>query len=320
MWERFGWPIRILRGPRITEQMRARGLPTYDPIFVFAPNGRAYVHTLAITPIQEEWEKKGHGPLMALSAAEEERGWRILERLGMKRGERFVTLHGRDSGYNTAMMRPETPETHRNQTMQYCDLAVRHVQERGFWVIRLGHPASPVYRLGERFIDYAHCELREPFMDVFLLAKAHLFFGTSSGPSSVAFNFESPFVGTNWIAFSIPPYSAKDVFLPKLLWSRSKRRLLSFREMITQPMRHAGKSQLYREAGVDAIENAPDEILALVRQKLDELDGRYRQPAAAARRQERLRRLFKETGSFLAARVSDHFLAKYEYLLEERRS
>ena len=57
----------------------------------------------------------------------------------------------------------------------------------------------------------------------------------------------------------------------------------------------------------------------MVRQKLDELDGTYRETPAAAKRQQRLRQLFHETGSFIMARVADHFLAKYEHLFEGLR-
>jgi putative glycosyltransferase (TIGR04372 family) len=316
LWERFGWPIQVIRGPGVTAGMRSRGLPTYDPILIFAPNGKVYSHTLAITPIQHEWETKGHGPLLSFPREDEDRAWRILEQLGIPRGERFVTLHSRDAGYNNAMNRLETSESHRNQTIEKNDPAVSHVQERGFWVIRLGHPNSPPYKRGDRFIDYAHSDSREPFMDIFLLAKPWLFFGTSSGPSSVAFSFGTPFVGTNWIAFSIPPYSQHDIFLPKLLWSKSKNRLLSFEEMLSPPMRHAGKRHLYQQEGVEAIENEPDEILEMVRQKLDELDGRYQSTPEALARQQALRRLFEMTGSFLSARVSDHFLAKHQHLFD----
>lgn len=168
-----------------------------------------------------------------------------------------------------------------------------------------------------RVIDYAHLPVRSERMDVFLCAKARFFLGNSSGISFVCAVFGVPVAFANMIPMSTLGMRPVDISIPKLLRRRGEQQPMRFAEVLGSSLGNYRFARLYDEAGIEVIENSPDDILDLVREMLDRLDGTYRESDKDGELQERFMRLLepRHYGFGAASRVGATFLRKYRHLL-----
>ena len=118
--------------------------------------------------------------------------------------------------------------------------------------------------------DYATSDLKSDWMDVFLCAVCRFFLGTASGLAHLPPVYGVPCALTNWSPAGMRSSYGADRFITKMIWSRKDKRLLNFREMMNTPVNHWQYSLFYNQRGLDLIDNAPEEILGLVREMLSE--------------------------------------------------
>ena len=157
-------------------------------------------------------------------------------------------------------------------------------------------------------------------MDVFLCGGCRFFVGLASGLSQVAVSFGVPCVYVNWISNVLPPFSAKDLFIPKLFHSEAEGRLLSFEEMYDP-------ENLYRNASYYLIggddrrfrDSDPADIRECVGEMLDRLDGRCVYTPGNLRQRERLDAVMRQFGHRGYCRMGGAFLHKYGRLLNGLR-
>jgi putative glycosyltransferase (TIGR04372 family) len=221
----------------------------------------------------------------------------------------------REAGYS-----PDDDALH---AYRNCDIhrflpALREIRSRGGWIVRLGDPSMRRLPKMEGMIDYAHSSLRSDWMDVFLCAACRLFVGTSSGLCNVASVFGRPSCLANLAPLStVLPYGAGDLGIPKLLYSEREQRYLSFAEAFAAPVSNFRFSELYREAGVRLEENSTDDIVLLLVEALDRLDGKATYTTEDEKRQARFKALMRPGHYSLGApsRVGRDFLRTYERFL-----
>ena len=237
------------------------------------------------------WEEEGRPPLLRVSEADCARGWRTLERMGMKEGDWFVCLHVRDGGYyRESETGCNSLSLHRSARVETYIPAIEHIIDRGGWVIRLGDRSAAKLNWRRRgFIDYAWSDERSDWMDVFLMGCCRFLIGTNSGPMCVALAFGTPCAISNYIPFSIAAPGPNNLFTPKMLYSRTLGRYLTFNEMLAPPFRDANRHHLYRlfdrKLGVRLENNSAEDILAMTSDMFDHLetgvtaDPRHRQLA-----------------------------------------
>ncbi|HZT79934.1 MAG TPA: TIGR04372 family glycosyltransferase [Gemmataceae bacterium] len=267
----------------------------------------------AAARVQKQWEAEGRGPLLALSDADRERGWRCLESFGVPRGAWFATLHARESGFHG-----HTEQCFRNADVESYLPAVRAVTARGGWVIRLGDPAMKPLPPMPNVLDYPHTDAKSDWMDVFLAAACRFVIGTQSGMSLVPSTFGVPCAMTNWVSLGTPPWYGNDLFLPKLFWSEPEGRLLTFAEVLDSRMALTQDTRVFDQHGVRLVENTADEISDLVVEMLDRLEGAWRPSPEDEQLQAEFRRLCEARDVCLVSRVGAAFLRRHRRLLEER--
>ncbi len=281
---------------------------------LYTPGSGLLYFLQALGVIQQEWEAQGRPPLLTLSDFDRQRGRRVLQDLGLPADAWFVCLHVRDGGYHEA--EGSRHQSHRNANALDYRAALREITGRGGWVVRMGDPRMKPLPATDGVIDYAHSPAKSDWMDVYLCGQCRFFLGLASGLSNVAFSFGAPCVYVNWISNVLPPFSTRDLFIPKLFRSEADGRLLSFGEMFDQEALNLNANYyLIGQKGLSFLDSDPLDIREVVREMLDQLDGRCVYSPEDLRLRGRLDAVLKEKGHQGYCRMGKAFLQKYRGLL-----
>jgi putative glycosyltransferase (TIGR04372 family) len=253
---------------------------------------------------------------------EEDFGLKSLDQMGIQPDDEFICLHVRDGAY----LAQEFPEgswdyhDYRDASIENFLPAANALAEQGYFVIRMGATAKEPFG-GEqtKVIDYSW-DHRTDFMDIFLLSRCRFLLGTNSGVADVADIFRRPVLRTNMIQFwaEIPLCKSKDVFIPKKLWKKDEDRFLSFPELIDSDLWETHLSKQYSDAGVEPVENSPDEIVAAVDEMEARLNRTHRPEAEEEALQNRFWDLMRSRGVVSGpphARIGSDFIVRNEALL-----
>ncbi len=215
-------------------------------------------------------------PVVHFTELEEKRGLYLLTKMGLLKEDWFVCFQSREIAYYKTIYAKGQEDTYvRNSSISSYIEAMKYISECGGYAVRLG--AGIDERLPNlrdpHIIDYAS-DFRTDFGDIYLLAKCRFFVGCNGGLNTVAMMFNTPIVDTNSLIMPTRgpeervwaiPLTEKDIFLPRPIYSRSKGRLLTFEEKLEPPVRFFALSHEYEEAGLDVLENSPEEILGVTR-------------------------------------------------------
>ena len=265
--------------------------------------------------LQTQYDARYPGqPVLNLSRSDFEDGWRCLQKLGVPRDAWFVCLHAREAGYL-----PHLAYTSYHDTDVYSYmLAAEAMVQRGGWVIRMGDPSMKPLPPMAQVIDYVHSEVRCDWMDVFCFSQCRFFLGSASGASSVPVAFGVPIAVANQAPMGLASWAPKDIGIPKLYWSVTEDRYLTFEEVLLSPLGRFTRTARFEAAGISLIDNSPEEIRDLSVEIMDRLDGSLRYSDQDDRLQERFKSLLEPESEYVtSARVGREFMRKYEWLLPD---
>jgi putative glycosyltransferase (TIGR04372 family) len=211
-------------------------------------------------------------PLLQLTSEDRTWGNSMLARLGLPEGAWFVCVHTREGGFSPI---DEELHAHRNGCIEATIPAIQEIVRRGGWVVRIGDPSmTPLPQL-PNMIDYAHHALKSERLDIILCAKAKFILGSTSGIVLVGSLFGVPCAIANMIPMPDLWYNARDISIPKLLWSERLNRHLRFDEVLISPVAKYRYAALYRNAGIRVEENSAEDIRNLAIEMLDRLENRF---------------------------------------------
>ena len=204
------------------------------------------------------------------------RGIEAIKTIGIQKDAWFVTLHVREGKFGEH----QVVEPFRDaDPTSYLD-AVTAVTNRGGWVVRTGDGSmSPLPKMQNVF-DYATSELRCHWMDVFLFAAAKFMIGTSSGPATVSHAFGVPIAMTNYLPTATLYLSKLDLFIPKVLRSKTDGSMVSFSKPMSLPLSTCASDGMFKNVfEVEVIPNTSQEILELVEEMVCKLERRHSKSA-----------------------------------------
>lgn len=217
---------------------------------------------------------------LSFTPVEERRGQVELTKLGIPVAAPFVCFHGRDSAY----LKDTWPHldwgyhSYRDSKISNYISAADEVARRGYYAVRMGAAAEhALVNPSPMVIDYAK-NSRTDFLDIYLLAKCLFFLGSTAGLYTVPRIFLRPIACANWIPITeYDCLGSGDLFIPKKLWLHKDHRFLTFREML-----HSGAggwldSEEYERAGIEPVENTPEEITSLAIEMEERLSGTWHQ-------------------------------------------
>lgn len=249
--------------PRIRPQLLdniSYVIPTVGRSGLWQPDGVAHFSSAAVERCC--WKRQFDEPLpVELGRERLERAERIRMKIGLPDDGWYACLHVRDFGFrNDAALNAARGTS----ILSYLD-GIRAITAAGGWVVRLGDPSMPRLPPMERVIDYSHSAFKSELMDVYLICRCRFFIGVNSGPLEVAWLFQKPVVLTNLTEWTLSfPRRKGDLAIVKHLFSRSRKRFLSLREMRDESF--ACQFALARKSSEEyvAVENTGEEIRDVV--------------------------------------------------------
>ena len=209
-------------------------------------------------------------PLFKLTGADVEAKDEYLESMGLASTDWFVAMHARSSGYRPA---DDAYHSYRNVDVTTYTLAIDEIARRGGWCVRMGDPTMPRFPDHPRVIDYALSSRKSPQLDVALAASCRFFLGAASGLSALAQIFGRPCAFANMAPLSaVYGLNGADLSIPSRLRDPTGR-ILGLKEILDSPIADFRLSQEFSELGLETVRNTQTEILDLVTEMLDCLDG-----------------------------------------------
>ena len=253
-----------------------------------------------------------------LNFTEEEKilGKQLLKEMGIGEKDWFVCFHSRDSEYLGSCY-----HDYRDSDINNYMLAAEYIAEKGGYALRMGAVVDkplPKER-HPKIIDYA-TEYRSDFMDIYLAAHCKFFLGNTAGIFLVYTVFNIPVACANIVPLEYPPFRTGDLFIPKKMWSRDKKRFLTYKEILDSGAGLYLESKQYENAGIEVVENSSDEILELAREMNMRLDKNYESTDEDEELQRKYISLFKPNNHCYGtqARIGTYFLRKNIELLDLR--
>lgn len=212
--------------------------------------------------------------------------------MGVPEGAWFAGLHVREGGFYNDQY------ACRNATIANYLPLIREITSRGGWVVRLGDKSMTPLPPMERVVDYPHTRFKSDLMDMYLLSECRFYVGMSSGILDTAFLFQRPMLITNMTNMTfVYPRRPEDRGIPKHVYSKSKMRFLSLREILDAPF----EAQHFHTLGEDfeLFENTPEELREAVVELMDGLE----RPATPTPLQAEANRLRIEQGRLMISQV-----------------
>lgn len=290
----------------ILSSMSLFGLMRYDISHYILAKGKIQ----AAYTINKQWE--GRKPVLSLTREDEEWGAKAFRKMGLPENFWFVCVHVREPGFSPV---DEELHNHRNGSVKNVMPAINEIIRRGGWVFRIGDASMTRLSATPYMIDYAHHSMKSEKLDVILCAKAKFILGNTSGISIVGSVFGVPCAITNMIPMTDLWFSKKDLCIPKLLWSRRLGRYLQFEEILNSPVAGYRNASLYKENGIKVEENSSDDILELVKEMFDNLEGRREEKIRENKYSRAMDSLILQHGYNFTAKIASRFLIRHKKLL-----
>ncbi len=216
---------------------------------------------------------KNKSSILKLCKEDETWGKNMLEKLGLPKGRWFVCVHTREGGFSPI---DEELHTYRNCRIENTFPAIKEIIKSGGWVIRIGDSSMQRLPQIEKVIDYAHEPLKSARLDVIICAMARFTIGNTSGISLVSTVFGIPCALTNMVPLAALGVSHRDISIPKLYWSISQKRHLTFEEIFESKLSQLQYNSEYIKRDIRLDENTKEEIKELVIEMMEKLYIRHR--------------------------------------------
>jgi putative glycosyltransferase (TIGR04372 family) len=260
-------------------------------------------------------------PNIHFTSQEEKKGKKLLKDMNISAKDWFICFHARDKKYLEKSLSSMDTSCHnfRDWDINSALKAVEYIASKRGFALRMGaivEKKLPKLK-SPRIIDYA-ANYRTEFGDIYLPSKCKFLLGCSSGIGMVTQAFNVPAIFSNLIPLDFPPYSKRDLFIPKKIWSKKKKRFLTFKEIINSKVNEYSHQELYVKEGLVPVENTPKEILDLAIEMNERLDGTWKTTKKDEELQKRFKSLFKK-GSHcygFPSRIGTKFLRQNKDLLK----
>ena len=270
--------------------------------------------------------------------AEERYGQEALRKIGIEPGMPFACFYARDGVFITRNEPPMTSlygerdeNLFRNADVKTYIPAAEELANRGYLALRMGKWVEEAIETDNpKIIDYAYCH-HSDFLDVYLAANCTFFIGTNGGIIHLPSIFRRPMGLANVIPLvDVVDGCADTVSIAKKFYSNEKGRLLTFREILSEPLlanysdrKHSENPEFFDPIGLEVRPNTSEEILELVVEMDERVKGAFQPTQEDWELQQRYISILEENrenippfGDMQRLRMGAHFLRSNPALLD----
>ncbi len=185
----------------------------------------------------------------------------FLKPFGLNEDDDFIVLHLREEGYADGAQ-----HTYRNVDIQNYIDSIDWLINQGFKVVRIGHPHMSRIEPRNGLIDLT--AVRNPGeVDIFLCARAKFYYGSGSGPVSLAFNFNVPCLITNNLPYGHQRPNGLVQFVPLIQESTGKP--LSLEQIRKMKLEHTYSPKIFNDLKLTPKFASSADNLRLVREMVE---------------------------------------------------
>ncbi len=240
----------------------------------------------------------------------------LLEKMGVNK--EFICFHSRTKKYLDDLLMTDTSHfNYRDDNIKDYLKSVDYITSKNLFALRMGIEKKPLkFKTNNKVIDYAF-KYRSDFGDVYLAANCKFFLGNTSGISFVASMFNTPVVSVNIIPYAFFPIMKSNLFIPKKIFDKKKNRILTFKEVVERQIIYFTLEEEYKQENLIVINNTPEEILEVVKEMNERIDGTWKTNKEFEELQTQFKKIFEKTScARFPSRMGSMFLKKNKYLLD----
>ena len=223
---------------------------------------------------ETNWYKHGKTNL-CFNPKEEQQGRQLLTKLGVKPGYNWICIQNRDNAYlNKSLPNQGSKKLgdgswsyhdHRDSSINSMIAAAEFLASSDYYVLRMGAVVNEkLITNNSKIIDYANSQLRNDFLDLYLLANCKTIIGGDSGITEVPYFYKKPVHFSNMVF----PFYELTWFCPWLIiFKRIKDlktgKLLSIKEILNSDFANTKNKHEFDEHNVALVENTSEDIKSL---------------------------------------------------------
>lgn len=251
----------------------------------------------------------------------------------------YVCISSRNTVYRKNVIKAvdhteEIFDQYRNSDIQLYLDATTYLAENSIQSVRMGALVEEELE-GKGVIDYAF-KYRSEFMDLYLISKCKFFLSDPSGIQFLAQLFSKPLaiINSNVLTtqndICLILDSQRDVAILKKYWDTKRSRYLTIKEMLNVEVNGFDKHYnicgpqntflIYHEEGIKPVGNTSEEIMELVKEMLERMNGTRVYDEEDEILQTKYRKIvdeFPKKNNFLFNwRLGSEFLKKNKWLLD----
>lgn len=216
-------------------------------------------------------------PHLSFTKEEERLGKNGLKKMGLADNEPFICFIGRDSAYLKSVYPDRNMDYHNYRDMDINNIspAINELIQRDYWAIRMGKTVKESFHIADKkYVDYA-TKFRTDFLDIYLAANCSYFINGMSGFVSVPSHlFRRPILHLNFVPMRYIHFWEKhSICIFKKLWLTEEHRFLTFSEILQSDIGIFLRSEEYKNAEIELIENTSEEIKAATIEIDDRIKG-----------------------------------------------
>lgn len=253
------------------------------------------------TPIDKGWELYlKHESVFYFTESEKKLGDELLQEMGITKNDWFVCVFARDNAY-LAQTYPtwefDSVNSYRDSDIETLNPSIQYILDKGGFVIRLGKVVAKAMSFKHpRVIDYPLSKWREGYngdlLDLYMQYRAKFVLSSStSGATDVCSLFGTPYCGAN-MPFNYNITYKNSISIPQKFRKLNHTEFISLNEWIDLlQIKHTPQEQEFREGiedtygdtfffknnNLEIINNSPEEILELVKEMFERLEGSFTQ-------------------------------------------
>lgn len=241
----------------------------------------------------------------------------------------YVCASSRDSEYLETVSPAIDGHYHdyRDSDINKLHLSADYLAGKGITMVRMGRYVKNKTDF-HNCIDYAS-QYYDELMDIMLMKDCKFYVGDTNGLLLLPMALNRPVALKNMVPFFQPswsalPHNTKDLAILKKYYKKDEKRFLSAREMMQVDRKVVYNGQRYHKLGIEVVENSAEEILDLVMEMDERIDGEWMEKPEDTELQRKFRDVVEEWASMnnvdeneiFSGKIGTMFLRKNPFLLE----